>query len=160
LFLSQSNADQVIEARSVFEVTLAGWAAERRSDEDLSSIGELLKKLEKNENDKDAYVEYDLQFHLAIAKAAKNAIIFQIFNIFQQLLRVWMTTTFQETKGAKDSMVMHRKLFEAIRSRDSKAAREIMHDHTSGGPLRSAVARIYTESQPQPDFLALIKHNL
>jgi GntR family transcriptional repressor for pyruvate dehydrogenase complex len=160
LILSQSSVDQAIEARSVIEVALAGWAAERRSDEDLSAIGELLGKLEKNENDKDIYVEYDLQFHFAIAKAAKNSMILQVFSIFQQLLRAWMATTYQETKGAKDSMDLHRELFEAIRSKDSKAAREIMHDHTSGAPLRSAVVRIYSETQHSPDFSSFIKNNL
>ena len=160
LFLSQSNVEQVIEARSVFEVALAGWAAERRTEEDLSAIYEVLQKLEANENNKDAYVEYDLQFHMAIAKAAKNTMIFQVFTIFQQLLRVWMTTTYQETKGAKDSMAAHRQLFEAIRSRDAKAAREIMYDHTSGAPLRSAVVRMYSETQQSPDFLSFVKNNL
>jgi GntR family transcriptional regulator, transcriptional repressor for pyruvate dehydrogenase complex len=160
LILSQSSVDQAIEARSVIEVTLAGWAAERCTEEDLSVMSELLEKLEKNENDKEAYVEYDLQFHFAIAKAAKNSMIFQVFIIFQQLLRVWMATTYQETKGAKDSMNMHRQLFEAIQSRDSKTAREIMHIHTSGAPLRSAVVRIYSETQQSPDFMSFVRDNL
>jgi len=160
LFLSQSNVDQVIEARSVFEVALAGWAAERRTEEDLAGMVGLLGKLEASENDKDAYVEYDLQFHVAIAKAAKNTMIFQVFTIFQQLLRVWMTTTYQETRGAKDSMAAHRQLFEAIRAKDGKAARQIMYDHTSGAPLRSAVVRMYSETQQSPDFLSFVKNNL
>jgi GntR family transcriptional repressor for pyruvate dehydrogenase complex len=160
LILHQSSVEQAIEARSVIEVALAGWAAERRSAEDLSAISELLEKLETNENDKDAYVEYDLQFHFAIAKAAKNSMIFQVFIIFQQLLRAWMATTYQETKGAKDSMAAHRQLFEAIRLQDSKTAREIMHEHISGAPLRSAVVRIFSETQQSPDFLAFIKNNL
>jgi GntR family transcriptional regulator, transcriptional repressor for pyruvate dehydrogenase complex len=159
LILSQSSVDQAIEARSVIEVALAGWAAERRTDADLADMGLLLEKLEKNEDDRDAYVEYDLQFHFAIAKAAKNSMIFQVFNIFQQLLRVWMATTYQETKGAKNSMAAHRQLFEAIRLQDSKTAREIMYYHTSGAPLRSAVVRIYSETQQSPDFLSFIKNN-
>lgn len=160
LILSQSSVDQAIEARSVIEVTLAGWAAERRTDEDLLAINELLEKLEANADDRDAYVEFDLQFHFAIAKAAKNTMIFQVFNIFQQLLRVWMATTYQETKGAKVSMVAHRQLFEAIRSKNAEAAREIMHHHTSGAPLLSAMVRIHTETQQSPDFLSFVKNNL
>jgi GntR family transcriptional regulator, transcriptional repressor for pyruvate dehydrogenase complex len=46
LFLSQSNIQQVIEARSVIEVALAGWAAERATEEEITEIGRLLEKLE------------------------------------------------------------------------------------------------------------------
>jgi GntR family transcriptional repressor for pyruvate dehydrogenase complex len=152
-----SSVGEVIEARSTIEAALAGWAAERRSEEDLTAIGELLDKLEKCQNDKDAYIEYDLKLHLAIANAAKNKILFQVLSIFQHLLKVWMEITYKETQGARGSMITHRELFEAIRAKDSKTARRIMLDHTSGSPLRSAVARQYAESQITSDFVSLIK---
>jgi GntR family transcriptional regulator, transcriptional repressor for pyruvate dehydrogenase complex len=157
MFLSRSSVGEVIEARSVIESALAGWAAERRLEEDLVIIGDLLEKLEKSQDDKEAYIEYDLKFHLAIASAAQNKILFQVLNIFQHLLRVWMEITYQETHGARVSMISHRELLEALRVKDSQAARRIMQDHTSGLPLRSAVARQFSESQIMSDFLSLIK---
>jgi GntR family transcriptional regulator, transcriptional repressor for pyruvate dehydrogenase complex len=157
MFLSRSSVDQAIEARSVIEVALAGWAAERRSAEELAAIVGLLDQLEKNQGNQKLYIEYDLKFHLAIARAAQNKILFQVLNIFQHLLRVWMETTYQESHGAADSMNLHYKLVEAIQSGDSQAARSLMQAHTSGGPLRSALARNETDLQSAPDFLALFK---
>lgn len=159
LFLSKSSVEQVIEARSVIEVALAGWSAERRLDENISEIEELLIKMEVSRNEKMVYIQLDLQFHLAVAKAAQNKLLFQVLNIFQNLLRVWMETTYDEAHGPKDSMVAHRELFEAIREKDGNAARSIMQKHTSGVPLLSAVARRFSENQAEPDFLSLMKNS-
>jgi GntR family transcriptional repressor for pyruvate dehydrogenase complex len=142
----------------VIETAMAGWAAERRLNEDLFAIEALLQKLEACRNEKKAYIQLDLQFHLAIAKAAQNKILFQVLNIFQNLLRVWMETTYDETHGSADSMPDHRELFEAIRAQDANAARKCMQRHTSGAPLLSAVARRYAGSQATPDFLDLIRN--
>lgn len=159
MFLGGSSVGQVIEARSVIETAMAGWAAERRLNEDISGIEELLEKLEASRTEKKAYVQLDLQFHLAIAKAAQNKILFQVLNIFQNLLRVWMETTYDETQGAKDSVADHRKLLEAIREKDAGEARRIMQAHTSGAPLLSAAARHHAETQAASDFLDLIKNS-
>ena len=160
MFLSGSSIEQVIEARSVIETALAGWAAERRLEKDIDAMEKLLEKLENYQSNKKEYIELDLQFHLEIAMAAQNKILFQVFNIFQNLLRVWMETTYDETKGSADSMVTHRQLVEAIRAQDANAARRIMQKHTSGAPLLSAVARRFIETQAKPDFLDLIKNSI
>ncbi len=157
MFLSRSTVGEIIEARSVIETALVGWAAERRSDEDISIIGEILDKLEKNKNDKKTYIEYDLKFHLAIAKAAQNKVLIQVLNIFQHILRVWMEITYDETQGANASMIAHHGMFEAILAMDADSARGIMHDHISGGPLRSAVMRNSSEADVMSDFLSLIQ---
>jgi GntR family transcriptional regulator, transcriptional repressor for pyruvate dehydrogenase complex len=158
MFLNRISVDEVIEARSVIEIALAGWAAERGSDEDIASIGEFLDRLEKNKNDKEIYIDNDIKFHLAIAKAAKNKILFAVLTIFQHLLRIWMEITYQEEPGARDSMTLHRGLFEAIQAKDPEAARKIMYEHTSGVPLRSAVNQRYVESQTKSHFLFLFKN--
>jgi GntR family transcriptional repressor for pyruvate dehydrogenase complex len=75
LFLNQSNVQQVIEARSVIEVALAGWAAERATEEDIALIGQIYDKLCESQADMDSYVDYDIKFHFAIAKAADNELL-------------------------------------------------------------------------------------
>lgn len=143
----------------MIETALAGWAAERRLDEDVAAIGGLLTKLEASQSEKEAYTQQDLAFHLAIAKAAQNRMLSDVLGLFQNLLRVWMETTYDETHGSKDSVVAHRELFEAICAKDADAARKIMHQHTSGGPLLSAVTRRYAETQATPDVLDLINNS-
>jgi GntR family transcriptional regulator, transcriptional repressor for pyruvate dehydrogenase complex len=157
MFLSKDSVGQAIEARSVIESALAGWAAERRSAEDIAALSDILEKLERNQDDQAAYIDLDIQFHLAIASAAQNQILFQVLTIFQHLLRVWMETTYTESHGAADSMASHRQLFGAIRDQDAAAARNIMQLHTSGAPLRSAVMRHFAASDITPDLLSILK---
>ncbi len=108
LFVNQANFQQVIEARSVIEVALVGWAAERATDEEVNAIGRLLAELEELQDDMAAYVDADVRFHLAIADAAHNGMLANVLRIFQRVLRVWMETTYAESGSAEDSMALHR----------------------------------------------------
>ncbi len=158
LFVNQSSIQQVIEARSVIEVALAGWAAERSTEEEIAAIGQLLVQLEASQADMQSYVDSDVQFHLAIAEAAHNDMLANVLRIFQHVLRVWMETTYQESGNTVDSMALHREIYQAIRSRDVEAVRKAMADHTSGSPLLTATARAHVERIPPPDLFARNKH--
>lgn len=148
LFLNQSSIQQVIEARSVIEVALAGWAAQRATEEEIATIGRLLAQLEATQHEMASYIESDLAFHLAIARAAHNDMLANVLTMFQHVLRVWMETTYKEAKGSTDSMILHREIYAAIQARDEAAASAAMADHTSGGPLLAAAARSFADGLP------------
>ncbi|MBK8021903.1 MAG: FadR family transcriptional regulator [Chloroflexi bacterium] len=156
LLMSQDSVDHVIEARGVIEVTLAGWAAERATKEEIAAIGQILDSLEASQHDMDSYVEHDLEFHIAIAHAAHNPMFSQILSLIQEVMRAWMKITYLESKGASESMKVHRQIFEAIRSGDARVARELMASHTSGDPLRAAAAKKLGSQQDFKGLLALI----
>ena len=156
LLLGQDSIESVIESRIVIEVALAGWAAERATEAEVVSIGQILENMAESQSRMDAYIEDDLAFHFAIAKAAHNPMFSQILTLIQQVLRVWMKVTYLESKGATDSMDLHRKIYEAIRDRNVQAAREYMETHTSGVPLRMAAAKRPLNSEIAASFLSLI----
>lgn len=156
LLMSQDSIDHVIEARGVLEVTLAGWAAERATDTEIAEIGRILGKLEASQYDLEAYVESDLAFHVAIARAAHNPMFSQILTLIQEVLRIWMKVTYLQSGGAADSMSVHRKIYEAIQARDAHTARQLMEAHTSGDPLREAAAEKLIDRQSSKGFLSLI----
>lgn len=154
LFVNQTDIQHVIEARSVIEIALAGWAAERAAEEQIAEIGRLLGELDAVQGDMERYVELDLAFHLAIAEAAHNDIMANVLRMFQHVLRVWMETTYREAGDTKDSMAIHRELYEAIRTGNVQAAREAMTEHTSGTPLLAATARTFSGGLPPPDLFS------
>ncbi|MEZ4639518.1 MAG: FadR/GntR family transcriptional regulator [Caldilineaceae bacterium] len=141
LYLNQSSVQQVIEARSVIEVTLAGWAAARATDDEIAAIGDCLETLETAQADMTTYVDSDLAFHLAIAKAAHNDMLANMLGAFQHVLRTWMETTYTEAGNTDESMSLHRAIFAAIQAHDGASARQAMAEHTSGGPLLAASER-------------------
>lgn len=152
LFVNQANIQQVVEARSVIEVAMAGWAAARATEEQIAKMGGLLDEMNDVQETMEHYVDLDLAFHLAIAEAAHNDMMASVLRMFQNVLRVWMETTYQEAGDTTDSMALHRKIYEAIRSGDVMTARDAMTDHTSGGPLLAAAARSTSEGLPPPDL--------
>lgn len=159
LFLNQSSIQQVIEARSVIEVALAGWAAQRATEEEIATIKRLLEQLETNQHTMAKYIESDLAFHLAIARAAHNDMLANVLTMFQHVLRVWMETTYKEANGATDSMTLHREIYAAIQARDEAAAREAMAEHTSGSPLLAAAARSFANGLPPLDLYSPDKYS-
>ena len=144
LFLSQSSVQQVIEARSAIEVSLAGWAAERATEDEVAIMREQLRQMEANLGDMEGYIDADIRFHLAIAEAAHNELFSHVLGIFQRVLRVWMETTYKESGGTECSMGQHRTILAAIGTQDVDKAREIMAAHTSGAPLLAAAAKAGT----------------
>ncbi|MEO8244924.1 MAG: FadR/GntR family transcriptional regulator [bacterium] len=143
LLLSGASVKGVIEARSIIEVSLARWAAERASAEEVAKIAVLLQDLEDNKDDQARYVPLDLAFHMEIAKASHNEMLATVLVTMQQILRTWMEATFTESRSTKHSMDMHREIFAAIKAGDADAAGKAMAIHTSGGPMLAAAERHY-----------------
>lgn len=143
LLLSGTSVKGVIEARSVIEVALARWTAERATEEEIAKIAALLQELEDNQDDRTKYVTLDLAFHLEIAKASHNEMLATVLVTMQQILRTWMEATFTESRSTKHSMEMHRQIFASIKARDPDAAGKAMAIHTSGGPMLEAAERHY-----------------
>ena len=116
------------EYSMVREVAAAGWAAERRTQEDIEAMEALLGEMESQLQSLERYTEMDSQFHGLVAGAAKNKVS-EIFNrAFSKLNRDFVL------KGQPDASPeenyrrncrvheMHRNIFEAIRDGAKKAA--------------------------------------
>src|SRR5580704_5803647 len=77
LLLGDHQIQDTIEARIELETVLAGFAAERRSEQDVRELGELLRGM-RDAKDTAAFVSADVAFHLRVAKAAQNSILEQM----------------------------------------------------------------------------------
>ena len=71
------SARDLMEARPVIEVPAAGWAARRRTDEQLRVLTELCAEM-KREKDPDKWVSLDSRFHCVIAEASDNAVFIRV----------------------------------------------------------------------------------
>lgn len=138
LLLSVQSAQEVIEARRLIEVEMAGLAAERASDDEIAAIEELLNMLRLAQDDAQAYNRIDLQFHLAVAAAAHNQILSKTLETIQLVVRAWIDeVTNVYFKGQPHrSFGLHVDITDAIRQHDSQAAREAMRTHIDAGAQR------------------------
>jgi GntR family transcriptional repressor for pyruvate dehydrogenase complex len=126
---SEADARELIEARTVIEVELAGLAAEHATAENLKEIGEHLDRMVKAKRKPEEFVRADVDFHLAIGRAASNSILMNALHLIRNLLHEWIMGAVA-AKGVPDkACAQHRRLLAAIESQDRAAARKEMRKH-------------------------------
>jgi len=127
--LGELKARQVYEARSVIEVALTELAAQRATPEDIERIWDALKAMEATiENDR-AFVEADLEFHLAVAKAGHNYLLEQFYHLARKLLSEVIAEMVKLPKVKEESIRLQRAIAQAIEQRDVHKARQAALKH-------------------------------
>ena len=126
---SSAEAGELIEARKLMEVELAGLAAERATAEDLKRIGAFLDAMENAGAEVDQFLAADIDFHLAVGHAAHNTILMNALHLIRNLLQQWISSTLKIQGVAPRALEQHRKIFMAVAKRNGAAAREAMQAH-------------------------------
>jgi DNA-binding FadR family transcriptional regulator len=78
-------AGDLLEVRRHVEIPVAGYAAVRRTPEDLGRLTRLLERMEE-ETDTAAWVALDTQFHLAVAQASRNPVFRRVIEELRDAL--------------------------------------------------------------------------
>lgn len=119
----------LVEVREILEPEISALAATRADAEDLASMREQIGIMDQARKDPDAFIEADLDFHLAMAEAAANPIILSLIDSIVGLLREQRIGIFQVEGGPERGQYHHKKIMEAVEHRDSAGAREAMKAH-------------------------------
>ncbi len=154
---SEAEAQELVEARTLIEVELAGLAAQRASTTDLEEIGGHLDEMEEAQADIERFQRADIAFHLAIARASHNSILTNALLLIRNLLQNWIGSTLQVEGVAAKALEQHQRVFVAIAKKNQLAARSAMHDHLremAGFLLKASEVRnggaVVFETQDQP----------
>jgi DNA-binding FadR family transcriptional regulator len=79
--------------------------------------------------DPDAFIEADLDFHLALAEAAANPLILSLIDSIVGLLREQRMGIFYVHGGPERGQFHHKRILEAVENHDPDKAREAMRAH-------------------------------
>lgn len=127
--LDASGRSDLYEFRRVVEVAAAGMAAERATESEIETIGNLTSRyLYDVENGLHTY-ENDVALHQAIAEASHNAYFIKILKDVTVLLAAVRRETELVPGAVRRAATDHVALMEAIRARDPEAARTAMAVH-------------------------------
>ena len=85
--------------------------------------------MDRARQDPDAYIEADLDFHLALAEAAANPLILSLIDSIVGLLREQRMRIFKVDGGPERGQFHHKRILEAIEQRNAEKAREAMRAH-------------------------------
>src|SRR5580693_4063082 len=125
----QEGSANLAELRLVLEPEIAGLAATRIEEQLLSTMREAVAVMDRNLHDPDAYVEADLDFHLALAEAADNPLILSLLDSIVGLLREQRMRIFQVEGGPNRGQYHHKRILDAVERRNPEKAREAMRAH-------------------------------
>lgn len=127
------DVKELYEVRKILEIGTVAQAADLHNEEDLLAIEKALIVMEHSNGNEDLASTADLDFHMAIAKATHNKLLINLMSSVSVLI----SETIQETRKVllysdntfKDLQFEHRRIFEAIKNRQSNEARVAMLEH-------------------------------
>lgn len=112
----------ILEARKIIEPGIAALAALRASNHNLATLESHVRTMEEQVREGVDYRAADLGFHIALVNATQNLVLIKTIGAMESLIVVM--------PPAKEcSAVSHRRIFEAVRRRDSAAAYLAMEEH-------------------------------
>src|SRR5438270_4614404 len=125
------GSTHLAEVRAILEPEIAGLAAMRIQEAELATMREAVAVMDKAGQDPDAYIEADLDFHLALAEAAANPLILSLLDSIVGLLREQRLRIFRVPGGPDRGQVHHKRILEAVERHDAEKARDAMRAHLS-----------------------------
>src|ERR1700683_421786 len=81
------GSTHLAEMRAILEPEIAALAAVRAQEPELATMREAVAVMDRAGKDPDAYIEADLDFHLALAEGAANPLILSLIDSIVGLLR-------------------------------------------------------------------------
>jgi len=123
------GSTHLAELRQILEPEIAALAAMRIEEQLLVTMRETVATMDRSLHDPGAYIEADLDFHLALAEAAANPLVLSLLDSIVGLLREQRMRIFQTDGGPERGQFHHKKILAAIEARDPEKARAAMRDH-------------------------------
>lgn len=134
---------EVMEVRTGIEIRAAALAARNRSDRHLAVLDDLVARMAEAIDDAARFARHDSAFHLAVAEASGNRLIFHVVESLEAALR---NASYQGVRAigehgrVGDVIDEHRGLVAAIAARDETRAAALMHDHIAAAMERMGIA--------------------
>ncbi|PRY66938.1 GntR family transcriptional regulator [Glaciihabitans tibetensis] len=147
LMLGAPRTKELIAVRSQLEIFAARLAAELMTDAQLHQLGNHIDAMRSNLGDRTRFIEADLKFHLLIAQAADNQVLFDLLQSIRSLLRVWVERGLAREEEAQLALDEHSRVYEALLTRDPNAVEAAMSAHmlTAGHRLERTLLQSTVE---------------
>lgn len=136
---------EMLEMRELLEPQIACLAAQSATEQDIASMAGILERMESSLAIGETAVEENIEFHLAMTKAAGNHVLLHFHSLIFELSRDSIERFFGVPGRAEESLQGHREILEAIKERNPQLAQKEMLDH-----LRTRFA-VPFQRDPQPE---------
>ena len=124
-----NGSTDLSELRSILEPEIAALAAIRAEGQHVAAMREAIALMDQSRQDPEAFIEADLDFHLALTESVANPIILSLVDSIVGLLREQRLRIFQVDGGPERGQYHHKLILKAIEERDPARARLAMMAH-------------------------------
>ena len=128
LVLEKCDIIDVLEYRLTMERGIMALAVEKSTDEDIELLELQYKRMLDNINNSSEFAMADMDFHLCLAKATGNQVLFKVNSIIQDILLASMENIVQ-LLGTNDGIEYHRRILDALKARESEKAQNLIEEH-------------------------------
>lgn len=115
------------QLRIILEPPLAALAAQNATEAEIEKLGMILEELETLISRREDYTEKDMEFHVQVAECCHNGVVANLFPVISKGVLVFAGEV-HETEY-EQTLVSHRRIYEAVRMRRPKDAEEAMQFH-------------------------------
>lgn len=148
LLLDPKEVKDLVETRLMLETRNAFLAATRATETDLRELDRTIRGIEASLDQPGKFLEFDVQFHLAIARATQNSILRNLLVMIRNYLQQWIKASLEDPathtveERARMSLDEHGKILHALRKGDAEAAQQAMEEHilSSSADLQAQIA--------------------
>jgi GntR family transcriptional regulator, transcriptional repressor for pyruvate dehydrogenase complex len=136
LITEKHDIENLLEVRIALEGVSAAKAAALRSEDDLALLEDLVARMGRAVNDAKRFATFDLDFHIALAKAADNTLLFDLISMIRGQLARALTRVLTLPHALTLSHEEHIAIFTAISRGRPEAAQHAMHSHLTAALKR------------------------
>jgi GntR family transcriptional regulator, transcriptional repressor for pyruvate dehydrogenase complex len=130
--LQRKQVEELIEAREILELQLVGLAAQRASESQIERLRAIVERMDRAVSNPARYSEADVEFHLAMAEAAGNRVLYDAMaNIRSWLKREMELSAEVGARRHGDlqfSVDSHRRVVDLIEAGDAEGAQAELFD--------------------------------
>ncbi len=131
LGVSDEDAAIIYSIRKAVECMAAAACAKNITSEQINELSEIvdLQSYYADKSNSEKVRECDSDFHTCIYKYSGSAIYYDVLEPLHKKLQKYREMSVSEKSRASLSIDEHRRIFEAIKAHDEKAAYDAMYDH-------------------------------
>jgi GntR family transcriptional regulator, transcriptional repressor for pyruvate dehydrogenase complex len=125
----------VLEARRMLEPRVAQLAAERATEEDFEAMERSIEAMRRiveggwHQRHEDRFLQLDVQFHLALARAAGNATVETLMRILLRQLEIARDMAMHVPLIPEWTIGIHERTLAALRSGEPEEVEAVMDEH-------------------------------
>jgi len=148
--MGSGSAVALAETRRILEPELAALAAERGTEAEFKEIERLARQMEQYAKEGMDFAELDVQFHSAIARAARNPILYKTLEGVSDLFLESRRMILIDPQAMLRSARYHLLIVDALITHNASQARLLMQAHMNSmlDDVLAAEARKHTKGKP------------